>query len=148
MASNVMSQFPEKTKVKFKFGNTKLDMRDAVACELAFEKFVGGFRIRCACDDSLACEDFQMLCDSICDRDCSCCCVRDGMQMCCFNLACCKCKYEQTEGGCTLTCTSRDTKCCDMLKSMCECLETCCQNGCCCYICFGDKCCCFGSCDV
>ena len=46
MASNVMSQFPEKTKVKFKFGNTKLDMRDAVACELAFEKFVGGFRGR------------------------------------------------------------------------------------------------------
>jgi len=126
----------------------KFDMQDAVSCEFTFEKFVGGFRIRCCCDDSLDCSDMQSLCDAICNQGCTCCCVRDGIQVCSFNLCCAKCKCENIEGGCSITCSSRDAKCCDILGTICECLETCCQNSCCCYICFGNKCCCFGSCDA
>ena len=44
-------------------------------CELKFEKCTGGFRIRCKCDDEVACATLQNLCRMVCDGLCSCCCT-------------------------------------------------------------------------
>jgi hypothetical protein len=33
-----------------------------------------------------------------------------------------------------------------MLQAQCDCLECCCDNGCCCYISFGSTCVCCGKC--
>jgi hypothetical protein len=144
--SNVMKKSSAASKPIFA---AKFDLQYAVACEFSFERFIGGFRIFCRCDDSAECTDLQTLCEAICENGCSCCCVRDGVQVCSFNFSCnkCKCKCESLEGGCSITCSSRDSKCCDMLAAICDCIECCCKNNCCCYICFGDKCCCFGGCN-
>ena len=154
MASNVMTKSNGKATpngkatAKASYASPKLDMRDAVSCEISFEKCKGGFRIQCCCDDSAECSDLQCLCAAIGEGNCSCCCTRNEKPICTFNLGCDRCKCENTDDGCCITCTSGDAECCEMLEACCDCLECCCQNGCCCYIYFGDKCCCFGGCSA
>src|SRR5436305_4696711 len=99
MPSNVMNKFAGKPTGKGSFASPKLDMRDAVSCELSFEKCRGGFRIHCCCDDAMECDDLQCLCEAICECNCSCCCVRDENQICNINL-CDHCTCENTKDGC------------------------------------------------
>jgi len=115
-------------------------------CELKFEKCTGGFRIRCKCDDELACATLQNLCRMVCDGLCNCCCTWNGIPCCQVNLCCGTTKCEPTKDGCCITCTSGDKACCEMLQAQCECLSCCCENGCCCYISFGSTCVCCGKC--
>src|SRR5262245_26486626 len=145
MASNVMTKCNGKSAPKL--SPTKIDMRDAVSCRLSFEKCRGGFCIRCSCDESEKCDSLISLYEEICEGDCCCCCVRDGKQICNVNLGCCECKCDATDGGCCITCIGGNAKDCAMLQACCDCLDCCCQTGCCCYVCFGDKCFCFGNCN-
>src|SRR5262245_39152918 len=128
MSGSAIAKSAEKCKAKSPVASKKFDMRDAVACELSFEKCAGGFRLGCCCDDSMECADLQSLCEAICERNCICCCVRDGVEVCNFNLCCGQCKCEGTKDGCCITCSS--SKCCDTLQAICDCLECCCQDGC------------------
>ena len=144
MASNAMTK---STKKSCAIKAPKLDMRDAVACQITFEKCENGCRIICRCDDAARCDDLQCLCDAISGCNCSCCCVRGENQICIFNMCSDDCTIENTDEGCCITCTSADAVCCEMLQASCDCLNCCCENGCCCYIYFGEKCCCFGGCN-
>jgi hypothetical protein len=146
MSSTATIKSPNNFKTKTTAASKKFDLQDAVACEFSFEKCKGGFRITCGCDDSLECADMQGLCAAICERNCSICCVRDGIEICNFNLSCCQCLCDNTKDGCCISCCNN--KCCDMLQAICDCLQCCCENSCCCYVCFGDKCCCFGGCSA
>ena len=146
MTSNVITKSKGRAD-KISCASPKLDMQDAVACEISFEKCKGGFRIHCCCDDLGECAELHCLCEAICEGDCFCCCQRDGKQVCICNLSCGQCKCENTEEGCCITCTGGNAKCCEILQACCDCLECCCKSGCCCYVCFGDKCCCFGGCN-
>ena len=113
-------------------------------CEVRFEKCTGGFKIRCVCDDEVACATLQNLCKMVCDGLCSCCCTLNGIPCCQVNLCCGTCKCELTKDGCCISCTSGDKACCEMLQACCDCLACCCDNGCCCYISFGNTCVCCG----
>ena len=115
-------------------------------CTLKFEKTKTGCKIHCKCDDAVAAATLQNLCQALCEGTCSCCCTWNGIQVCNFNLCCGHCKCENTKDSCCITCTSGDSKCCEMIQACCECLETCCNSGCCCYVCFGNTCCCCGTC--
>ena len=152
MSSNVKTKPQGKIATKRPAAGIGPDMSEAVKCEFMFEKCQGGFCIRCCCDENSDCAELQCLCQALCDcqtqRDgnCTCCCVKDGKQICNFNLCCSQCTCEATSDGCRITCTSDDSECCEMLEACCDCLECCCQNGCCCYVCFGNKCGCYGTC--
>ena len=115
-------------------------------CELEFEKCSGGFKIQCKCDDDVATATFQNLCRMLSDGLCSCCCTWNGIQICQCNLACGLCKCEYTKDGCTISCTSGDKKCCEILQACCDCLSCCCEAGGCCYISFGNTPVCCGKC--
>ena len=117
-------------------------------CTLRFEKCIGGFKIHCCCNEQGQRCDFQNLCRSLCDGNANCYCTRDGLQFCKFDLCCaeCDCDCKVTKDGCCITCTSCDANCSELLQSCCDCLEACCKIGCCCNLCFGDKCCCCGTC--
>jgi hypothetical protein len=93
-------------------------------CQLKFEKCQGGLKIHCVCDDKMACSMMQNLCTMLAGGMCSCCCMMNGMMVCTCNLTMGLCRCEMTEQGVTITCTSGDTKCCDMIQACCDCLST------------------------
>ena len=113
-------------------------------CDMKFEKCAGGFKIKCSCEDEVACGALQNLCKMMAGGMCSCCCTMNGITICQCNFACCNCKCEYTKDGCCFTCTSGDKACAEMLAACCVCLSCCQKSGCCCYICFNNTpvCCC------
>src|SRR5579884_3413038 len=86
-------------------------------CSMKFEKCQGGMKIICSCDDPMACSMMQNLCSMLQGGMCSCCCTLHGMVVCCCYLTMGMCKYEMTEDGCCITCTSGDSKCCEMIQA-------------------------------
>jgi hypothetical protein len=120
--------------------------REAMQCQLKFEKYKGGLRIRCRCNEAADCADFQNLCQSVCNGTLICCCTQDDLQVCKFDFSNADCKCENMKDGCCITCTSGDAKCAKTLQACCECLETCCKNDGCCTVYFGNTCCCCGTC--
>jgi len=113
-------------------------------CKLKVEKCKDGLKLHCECEDEVACGALQNLCNMLAGGLCSVCCTWNGMTMCQCNLCCGNCKCEPTKNGCTISCSSGDKKCCDMLQAYCDCLNTCLASGCCAYVCFGNTpvCCC------
>ena len=76
----------------------------------------------------------QNLCTMLQGGLCSCCCMMNGMLVCSCNLTMGLCKCEMTDKGVSLTCTSGDSKCCEMIQACCDCL-TCMMNaGCTCCV--------------
>ena len=107
-------------------------------CNIQVEKCQGGLKLRCVCEDEVATATLQNLCKMLADGLCSCSCTWNGICICQCNLACGNCACEYTHDGVSITCTSGDKACCDMLQACCECLSKCLKNGCCCYVSFGN----------
>ena len=91
-------------------------------CTMKFEKCKGGMKITCTCDDQMACSMMQNLCTMLQGGMCSCCMMMNGMMVCCCNLTMGMCKCEMTDKGVCITCTSGDSKCCEMIQACCDCM--------------------------
>ena len=115
-------------------------------CNIRMEKCAGGMKMVCECDDEIACGAMQNLCKMLAGGMCSCCCTWNGMMMCQCNMCCANCQCDMTKKGCTISCTSGDKQCCEMLQACCDCLCACMEAGCCCYVCFGNTPVCCGTC--
>ena len=103
-------------------------------CTLKFEKCQGGMKVTCVCDDKMACSMVQNLCTMLQGGMCSCCLMLNGMVVCNCNFTMGLCRCEMTDKGVTLTCTSGDAKCCDMIQSCCDCTCTMLKSGCTCCV--------------
>ena len=116
-------------------------------CNVKMEKCQGGMRISCSCDDKMACSMVQNLCTMLAGGMCSCCVMMNGMTVCCCNLTMGMCKYEMTETGVCVTCTSGDPHCCEMLQACCDCLSCMVDSGCTCCLLVNNTPVCCGSCE-
>jgi hypothetical protein len=104
-------------------------------CTFKMEKCTGGMKITCSCDDKAACSMVQNLCTMLAGGMCSCCCMMNGMMVCCCNFTMGMCHYEMMADGCSMTCTSGDAKCCEMIQACCDCLCKMMEAGCtCCFM--------------
>ena len=115
-------------------------------CTMKFEKCQGGMKIHCECDDPTACAMLQNLCNSLAGGMCSCCCMMNGMMVCCCNLTMGLCKCESTKDGVTITCTSGDPKCCEMIQACCDCMACMLKDGCTCCVMMNNTPVCCGCC--
>ena len=77
-------------------------------CTMTFKKCTGGMKVVCACEDKVSATMLQNLCAMMPGGLCSCCCMMNGMMVCCYNLTMAMCKCEPTEDGVCITCTSGD----------------------------------------
>ena len=57
-----------------------------------------------------------------------------ALMVCCCNLVMGMCKCEMTDKGVTITCTSGDQKCGEMIQSCCDYMATMCKSGCTCCV--------------
>jgi len=104
-------------------------------CTMKFEKCQGGMKVTCVCDDKMACSMVQNLCTMLAGGMCSCCCMMNGMTVCYYNFTMGMCKCEMTDSGVCLTCTSGDSKCCEMIQACCDCMSCLYESGCsCCWL--------------
>jgi hypothetical protein len=103
-------------------------------CTMKFEKCTGGMKITCVCDDTMACSMMQNLCTMMAGSMCGCCVTYNGMTVCTCSLTMGHCKCDMTESGVCFTCTSGDTKCCEMIQAYCDCLTTMMTSGCTCCV--------------
>jgi hypothetical protein len=94
-----------------------------------FEKCQGGMKVTCICDDTMARSMVQNLCQMLAGGMCGCCVMLNGMTVCHYNFTMGLCKCETTDKGCTVTCTSGDAKCCEMIQACCDCLTTMAKSG-------------------
>ena len=112
-------------------------------CTMKMEKVSGGMKITCTCEDQTAASMVQNLCTMLAGSMCSCCCLLNGMTVCVCNLAMGLCKCEATKNGVTVTCTSGDPKCMEMIQACCDCLAAMMKGGCtCCLMMNGMPVCC------
>src|SRR5258708_31002132 len=88
-------------------------------CKITVEKMTGGMKITCHCDDKVACGTLQNLCMSLMGSACSCCCMMNGMMVCYCSLTMCMCKCEMTKDGGTMTSTTGDKHCCELIQGGC-----------------------------
>jgi hypothetical protein len=103
-------------------------------CTIKMEKVQGGMKMTCTCDDQMASSMMQSLCTMLQGGLCSCCLMMNGMMMCCCNLMMGMCKCEMSGKGCTITCTSGDPKCAEMIQACCDCMTTMLKAGCTCCV--------------
>lgn len=115
---------------------------------LKFEKCTGGMKISCVCDDKMACSMVQNLCTMLAGGMCSCCVQLNGMTVCLCNFTVGLCRCDVTETGVTLTCTSGDTKCCEMIQAYCDCLSCLMNAGCTCCVLMNSTPICCGTCET
>ena len=112
-------------------------------CTVKMEKCSGGMKIVCSCDDKMACSMMQNLCKMLAGGMCSCSMMMNGMMVCSCNLTMGMCKCDMTKDGVSITCTSGDPKCCEMIQACCECMGCMLENGCtCCVMMNGTPICC------
>src|SRR5262249_29646475 len=91
-------------------------------CTIKMEKITGGMKMTCSCADKTAANMLQELCKSMAGCMCGCCCMMNGMMVCSCNLTMGFCKCEMTKDGVSITCTSGDKACCDMIQACCDCM--------------------------
>ncbi len=103
-------------------------------CNYKFDKCTGGMKITCSCEDKMACSMVQNLCTMLAGGMCSCCVMMNGITVCYSNLTMGMCKYEMTDNGVCITCTSGDTKSCEMIQACCDCLNCMLDAGCTCCL--------------
>ena len=103
-------------------------------CTMKFEKCQGGMKIVCTCDDKMACSMMQNLCSMQQGGMVSCYMMMNGMMVCCCNMTMGICRCETTDKGVCVTCTSGDSKCCEMIQACCECLSCMTKAGCTCCV--------------
>jgi hypothetical protein len=103
-------------------------------CTMKFEKCAGGMKVSCSCEDKMACSMMQNLCTMLQGGMCSCCVMLNGMTVCTCNFTMGLCRCEMTEAGVSLTCTSGDSKCCEMIQAFCDCVSCLMNAGCTCCV--------------
>jgi hypothetical protein len=103
-------------------------------CTIKCEKCQGGMKIICSCDDQMACSMMQNLCSMLQGGMYSCCTMMNGMMVCCYNFTQGMCRCEMTDKGITITYTSGDSKCSEMIQACCDCISCQIQDGCTCCI--------------
>jgi hypothetical protein len=103
-------------------------------CTIKFEKCQGGMKIVCTCDDPMACSMMQNLCTMLQGGMVSCSMMMNGMMVCCCNLTMGMCKCETTDKGVSITCTSGDAKCGEMIQACCDCMACMMNAGCTCCL--------------
>jgi hypothetical protein len=113
---------------------------------IRMEKMQGGMRIHCACPDQMAAGMVQNLCTMLAGGMCSCCMMWNGMAVCSCNLTMGLCRCETTKEGVTLTCTSGDPKCAEMIQACCDCMATMLKDGCTCCVLVNNTPLCCGTC--
>lgn len=112
-------------------------------CEMMFEKCSDGMKMNCTCHDPTACSMMQNLASMLAGGMVSCCLMMNGMMVCWCNITMGSCKFEMTDTGMMLTCTSGDPRCCEMIQACCDCLAGLMKNGCnCCLLMNGTPLCC------
>jgi hypothetical protein len=117
-------------------------------CTFKMEKISGGMKMTCYCEDKAACSMVQNLCTMLTGGLCSCCCMWNGMMVCCCNFTMGMCKCEMVPEGVSMTCTSGDPKCCEMIQACCDCVCKMMEAGCtCCFLMNQTPVCC-GGCDT
>jgi hypothetical protein len=105
-------------------------------CTFKVESCQGGVKITCSCDDKVACGMVQNLCTMLAGGMCSCTATLNGMAVYTCNLTMGLCRCENTKDGVCITCTSGDTKCCEMIQACGSCLSALLKAGCtCCFFC-------------
>lgn len=115
-------------------------------CTMKMEKCTGGMKITCTCDDKAACTMMQNLCTMMAGGMVSCSMMLNGVAVCTCNLTMGMCKCEMTPTGITVTCTSGDKTCCDMIQACCESMSCMLKAGCCCCLCISNNPVCCGCC--
>jgi hypothetical protein len=103
-------------------------------CTVKMEKMTGGMKVVCGCEDQMARGALQNLCASLAGTMCGCCCMMNGMMVCCCNLMMGVCKCEMTKEGVTMTCTSGDKDCANMIQACCDAMTAMMQAGCTCCV--------------
>jgi hypothetical protein len=103
-------------------------------CTLKMEKMSGGMKITCSGDDKMATSMVQNLCQMLAGGMCSCCVMMNGMMVCCCNLMMGMCKCEMTKDGVSITCTSGDPKCSEMIQACSDCMSCMLKDGCTCCV--------------
>jgi hypothetical protein len=99
-------------------------------CTFRFEKMSGGIRVSCSCEDATACAMMQNLFTMLAGGLCSLCCMMNGIVILTCNLTMGMTRSEMTAKGATLTCTSGDRACCEMIHACNDALVTCLKSGC------------------
>lgn len=107
-------------------------------CSIRVEKCAGGIKLTCSCEDKVACAALQNLCRMMAAGTCTLCCTLNGIAVCQCSLTCGFCRCEFTADGVSITCTSGDKKCCELLQACCDCIAACLAAGCCCFVCFNN----------
>jgi hypothetical protein len=115
-------------------------------CTYQVERCDGGLRLSCRCDDKTAAAMVQNLCTMLQGGCVSCCVMFNGMTVCTCSLTMGLCKCESTKEGVSITCTSGDKKCCQMIQACCDCLTNMLQAGCTCCVLMNNTPVCCGSC--
>jgi hypothetical protein len=115
-------------------------------CTMKMEKCAGGMKITCMCDDKVACAMIQNLCTMLSGGMCGCSMMMNGMVMMNCNLTMGMCKCEMTADGISMTCTSGDKMCCEMIQACCECMSTMTKAGCTCCMMMNNMPVCCGCC--
>ena len=104
-------------------------------CKMKFEKCTGGMKVTCSTDDKTSCSMMQNLCSMLAGGMCSCYATWNGVAVHYCNFTMGQCKYEMTDKGVCITCTSGDSKCCEMIQACCDCLSSLYESGCtCCWM--------------
>src|SRR4051812_47962262 len=91
-------------------------------CDMKIEKCAGGVKITCSCEDEVSAATLQNMCKMMAGGMCSLCCMMNGMMMCQCNLLMGMCKCADTKQGVSITCTSGDKECAEMIQACCECM--------------------------
>jgi len=115
-------------------------------CTFKVERTDKGMKITCSCSDKMACTMMQNLCTALAGGMCSYCVMMNGMMVYSCNLTMGMCKCETTKDGVSLTCTSGDKACCDMIQACCDCLATMLKSGCTCCMMMNNTPVCCGCC--
>ena len=108
-------------------------------CAMKMEKCANGMKITCTCEDKAACTMMQNLCSMMAGGMVTCCMMMNGMAVCTCNLTMGMCKCEMAPNGLSITCTSGDKMCCDMLQACCDSMSCMLKSGCVCCLCVNNN---------
>lgn len=115
-------------------------------CTVKMERCQGGMKITCSCPDAMATSMVQNLCTMLAGGMYSCCMMMNGMVVCGCNFTMGMCKCEMTKDGVSVTYTSGDGKCSEMIQACCDCMATMLKNGCTCCVMMNNMPVCCGCC--
>lgn len=107
-------------------------------CTMTMEMCEGGMKVMCSTTDQMAMGMMQNLCMMMSGGMTTMCMMMNGMMVMNCNMTMGMCRFETTEDGMMMMCTSGDAMACRMIQSCCDCMMSMMQNGCTCYMCMNN----------